>query len=106
MLVATCKRLFQISSEARTIEIDDSIVRRYASDAERDRESYTEVCDVCLSRPIILDVQACPILTVEPREGIAFLIIPTVRRPARPAARERWVGFPRRLSYPVGHAVS
>ena len=66
MLVATCNRLFKISSEIRTIEIDGSIVRRYASDAERDRESYTEVCDVCLSRPIILDVQACPILTVEP----------------------------------------
>jgi hypothetical protein len=45
MLVATCNRLFQISSETRTIEIDDSIVRRYASDTERDRESYTEVCD-------------------------------------------------------------
>src|SRR5258705_1361690 len=53
MLVATCNRLFQISSETRTIEIDDSIVRRYASDAERDRESYTEVCDGCLSGPII-----------------------------------------------------
>ena len=39
MLVATCKRLFQINSEARTIEIDDSIVRGYASDTERDRES-------------------------------------------------------------------
>jgi hypothetical protein len=51
------------SSETRTIEIDDSIVRKYPSDTERDRESYTEVCDVCLSRPIILDVQACPILT-------------------------------------------
>jgi hypothetical protein len=63
MLVATCNRLFQISSETRTIEIDDSIVRRCASDTERDRESYTEVCDVCLSRPIISDVQACPILT-------------------------------------------
>jgi hypothetical protein len=63
MPVATCNRLFQISSETRTIEIDDSIVRRHASDTERDRESYTEVCDVCLSRPIILDVQACPILT-------------------------------------------
>jgi hypothetical protein len=36
----------------RTIEIDDSIVRGYASDTERHRESYTEVCDVCLSRPI------------------------------------------------------
>ena len=59
MLVATCNRLFQIGSETRTIEIDDSIVRRYASDTERDRESYTEVCDVCLSRPIILDVQVC-----------------------------------------------
>ena len=66
MLVATSKRLFQISSEARTIQIDDSIVRGYASDTERDRESYTEVCDVCLSRPIILDVQACPILTIAP----------------------------------------
>jgi hypothetical protein len=63
MLVATCNRLFQIGRETRTIEIDDSIVRRYSSDTERDRESYTEVCDVCLSRPIILDVQACPILT-------------------------------------------
>src|SRR5258708_39988162 len=63
MLVATCNRLFQISSETRTIEIDDSIVRRYASDTERDRESYTEVCDVCFSRPIILDVQACYIST-------------------------------------------
>src|SRR6266403_6206111 len=49
---ATCNRLFQIGSETRTIEIDDSIVRGYASDTERDRESYTEVCDVCLSRPI------------------------------------------------------
>jgi hypothetical protein len=66
MLAATCNRLFQISSEASTIEIDDSIVRRYASDTERDRESYTEVCDVCLSLPIILDVQACPILTSAP----------------------------------------
>ena len=56
MLVATCNRLFQIGSETRTIEIDDSIVRGYASDTERDRESYTEVCGVCLSRPIILDV--------------------------------------------------
>ena len=35
--VATCNRLFQISSESRTIEIDDSIVRGYASDTERDR---------------------------------------------------------------------
>jgi hypothetical protein len=75
MLVATCKWLFQISSEARTIEIDDSIVRRYASEPERDRESYTEVCDVCLSRPIILDVQACPILTVEPRYRTDFPLI-------------------------------
>ena len=64
MLVATCNRLFQIGSETRTIEIDDSILRRYASDTERDRESYTEVLDVCLSRPIILDVQACLILTM------------------------------------------
>jgi hypothetical protein len=55
MLVATCNRFFQISSETRTIEIDDSIERMYASDTERDRESYTEVCGVCLSRPIILD---------------------------------------------------
>jgi hypothetical protein len=46
MLVATCNRLFQISSETRTIETDDSIGRRYASDTERDRESYTEVCDL------------------------------------------------------------
>jgi hypothetical protein len=60
MLFATRNRLFQINSETRTIEIDDSIARRYASDTERDRESYTEVCDVCLSRPIILDVQASP----------------------------------------------
>jgi hypothetical protein len=29
-----------------TIEIDGSIVRRYASDIERDRESYTEVCRI------------------------------------------------------------
>jgi hypothetical protein len=35
MLVATCKRLFQVSSEVRTIEIDDSIVRGYAPDTER-----------------------------------------------------------------------
>src|SRR5258705_4997923 len=56
---ATCNRLFQIGSETRTIEIDDSIGRGYGSDTERDRESYTEVCDVCLSRPIILDVQVC-----------------------------------------------
>jgi hypothetical protein len=28
MLVAICNRLFQIGSETRTIEIDDSIVRR------------------------------------------------------------------------------
>ena len=35
--VATCNRLFQISSESRTIEIDDSIVLRCASDIERDR---------------------------------------------------------------------
>ena len=63
MLVATCNRLFQTGCETRTIEIDDSIVRRYASDTERDRESYTEVCDVCFSRPIISDVQARPILT-------------------------------------------
>jgi len=41
--LATCHRLFQISSEIRTIEIDASILRRYASDTERDRESYTEV---------------------------------------------------------------
>lgn len=54
------------ASEARTIEIDDSIVRRYASDIERDRENYTEVCDVCPLRPIILDVQPCPILTSPP----------------------------------------
>ena len=53
MLVATCNQLFQIRNETRTIEIDDSIVRRYASDAEKDRESYTEVCDGCLSGPII-----------------------------------------------------
>jgi hypothetical protein len=53
MLVATCNRLFQISSETRAIEIDDSIVRTYPSDTERDRESYTEVCDICLSRPIM-----------------------------------------------------
>ena len=63
MLVATCNRLFQISSETRTIETDDSIGRRYASDTERDWESYTEVCAVCLSHPIILDVQARLILT-------------------------------------------
>jgi hypothetical protein len=44
---------FQISSETRTIEIGGSIVRRYASDTERDRESYTEVCGVRLSRPIL-----------------------------------------------------
>jgi len=56
----------QLSSEARTIEIDDSIVRRYASDTERDRERYTEVSDVCLSRPIILEFQAYPILTSAP----------------------------------------
>jgi hypothetical protein len=31
MLVATRNRLFQICGETRTIEIDDSIVRRYAS---------------------------------------------------------------------------
>ena len=85
MLIATCNRLFQISSETRTIEIDDSIVRRYASDTERDRESYTEVCDVCLSRPVILDVQVCPILmadlkvrfeTLTPRERevMAFVV--------------------------------
>jgi hypothetical protein len=43
MLVAICNRLFRIGSETRTIEIDDSIVRRYASDTERDQESYTEV---------------------------------------------------------------
>ena len=66
MPFATRNRLFQINSQTRTIEIDDSIARRYASDTERDRESYTEVCDVCLSRPIILDVQACPILTSAP----------------------------------------
>jgi hypothetical protein len=57
MLVAICNRLFPVGSETRTIEIDDSIVRKYASDTERDRESYTEVYDVCLSRPIIPDVQ-------------------------------------------------
>jgi hypothetical protein len=43
---AICNRLFQISSKTRTIEIDGSIVRRYASDTERDRESYTDVCGV------------------------------------------------------------
>jgi hypothetical protein len=57
MLVAICNRLFQIGSETRTIEIDDSIVPRYAPNTGRDQESYTEVYDVCLSRPIILDVQ-------------------------------------------------
>jgi hypothetical protein len=49
MLVATC--IFQISSETRTIEINDSIVRRYTSDTERDRESYTEVCDFAFHVP-------------------------------------------------------
>ena len=43
MLVAICNRLFQLGRETRTIEIDDSIVRRYASDTGRDRESYTKV---------------------------------------------------------------
>jgi hypothetical protein len=43
---AICNRLFQIRSKTRTIEIDGSIVRRYASDTERDRESYTDVCGV------------------------------------------------------------
>ena len=63
MLIATCNRLFQISSETRAIEMGDSIVRRYASDTERDRQSNTEVCDVCPSRPIILDVSGLSILT-------------------------------------------
>ena len=43
MLVAICNRLFQVGSETRTIEIDDSIVRRYASDTETDWETYTKV---------------------------------------------------------------
>lgn len=46
MKSAICNRLFQIGSKTRTIEIDGSIVRRYASDTERDRESYTDVCGV------------------------------------------------------------
>jgi hypothetical protein len=46
MLVANRNRLFQIGNETRTIEIDDSIVRGYASDAEKVRENHTEVCDV------------------------------------------------------------
>jgi len=88
MLVAICNRLFQIGRETRTIEIDDSIVRRYASDTERDRESYTEVCDVCLSRPVILDVQVCPILmadlkvrfeTLTPREREVMAFVATGR---------------------------
>jgi len=57
MLVAICNRLFQIGSETRTVEIDRSIVRRYASYTERDWETYTKVCVVCLSRPILPDVQ-------------------------------------------------
>jgi hypothetical protein len=58
-----------LAARLRTIEIDDSIVLGYASDIERDRESYTEVCDVCLSRPIILDVPSGRVLiwTVEQR---------------------------------------
>jgi hypothetical protein len=39
--LATCNRPFQISTETRTIEIDGSILRRYASDTERvSGESY------------------------------------------------------------------
>ena len=41
--LATCNRPFHVSSEIRTIEIDGSILRRYASDTERVQESYTEV---------------------------------------------------------------
>jgi hypothetical protein len=41
--LATCKRPFQVTRKTRTIEIDGSILRRYASDTERVRESYTEV---------------------------------------------------------------
>jgi hypothetical protein len=41
--LATCNRPFQVTSQTRTIEIDGSILRRYASDTERVRESYTEV---------------------------------------------------------------
>ena len=33
--LATCNRPFQVTSETRTIEIDGSILRRYASDNER-----------------------------------------------------------------------
>jgi hypothetical protein len=41
--LATCNRPFDVISETRTIEIDGSILRRYASDTERVQESYTEV---------------------------------------------------------------
>jgi hypothetical protein len=41
--LATCNRPFQVTSETRTIEIDGSILRRYASGTERVQESYTEV---------------------------------------------------------------
>jgi len=44
------------TSQTRTIEIDGSILRRYASDTERDRERYTEVWGVCLSRPSVWTV--------------------------------------------------
>jgi hypothetical protein len=41
-------RLFQITSETRTVEIDDSIVRECTSDTETDQENYTKVYDdVC-----------------------------------------------------------
>jgi hypothetical protein len=38
-----CKWFLQIGDEARAVATDRSIVRRYAPDIERDRESYTEV---------------------------------------------------------------
>ena len=82
MLFATRNRLFQINSETRTIEIDDSIVRRYASDTERDRESYTEVCGVeqpgrclpCLNFKLTVSIQFH-----ETAEKQAFSVAATLR---------------------------